>query len=114
MIDITGIVAIISVFTTIIVVAYLFFSSRHKIRMALIQHGQEASIFREDKDSNSALKFGMAAVGVGLGLFAGGLLDSIGMEEGPAYFGMMLIFGGAGLILYYLIVKKKINNDDIV
>jgi predicted MFS family arabinose efflux permease len=112
--DITGIVAIISVFSTIIVVAYLFFSSRHKIRMALIQHGQDASIFKEDKDANSALKFGMVAVGVGLGLFAGGLLDSIGMEEGPAYFGMMLIFGGASLILYYLIVKKKFITDETV
>lgn len=112
--DITGIVAIISVFTTIIVVAYLFFSSRHKIRMALIQHGQQASIFKEDKDANSALKFGMAAVGVGLGLFAGGVLDTIGLEEGPAYIGMMLTFGGAGLILYYLIVKKKSNDDEII
>ncbi len=112
--DITGIVAIVSVFTTIIVVAYLFFSSRHKIRMALIQHGQDASIFREDREANSALKYGMVAVGVGLGLFAGCLLESIGIQEEPAYFGMMLTFGGAGLILYYLIVKKKINNDDIV
>jgi len=112
--DITGVVAIISFFTTVIVVAYLFFSSRHKVRMALIQHGQEASIFKEDKETNSALKYGMMAVGTGLGLFTGGLLESMGMDEGPAYFGMMLIFGGAGLILYYLTVKKKADRDEIV
>lgn len=112
--DITGIVAIISVFSTIIVVAYLFFNSRHKVRMALIQHGQEATIFREDKDANSALKYGMVAVGLGLGLFAGSLLDSIGFQDVSAYFGMMLFFGGASLILYYLIVKKKIITDDTV
>ena len=112
--DITGIVAIVSVFTTIIVVAYLFFNSRHKIRMALIQHGQEASIFKEDKDANSALKYGMVAVGLGLGLFCGCLLATIGMQEEPAYFGMMLTFGGAGLILYYLIVKKKIDTSETV
>lgn len=112
--EFTGVVAIISVFTTIIVIAYLFFSSRHKIRMALIQHGQQATIFKEDKDASSALKFGILAVGLGLGLFAGCLLEKMGMPEEPAYFGMMLTFGGIGLILYYIIVKKNIDHSDII
>lgn len=109
--NIVPVVAIISTFTTIIVVAYLFFSSRHKIRMALIQHGQQATIFREYKDANSALKYGMLAVGLGLGLFAGCILEAMGLKEEPAYFGMMLIFGGIGLIIYYLVTKKDTVNE---
>jgi lipid-A-disaccharide synthase-like uncharacterized protein len=105
--EIIGLVAVTGLFTTLIVIAYLYLSSRHKIRMALIQHGQDAGIFREDKNENSALKFGMMAVGVGMGLFAGSALEKSGIDEVPAYFGMMLILGGIALILYYLFVRKK-------
>ena len=112
--EIIPIVAIISTFTTIIVVAYLFFNSRYKVRMALIQHGQDASIFKEEKNENSALKYGMLAVGVGLGLFSGGILEAVGVKEEPAYFGTMLIFGGASLILYYLTIRKKHRGEEMV
>ena len=113
--EVIGLVAVIGFFTSIIVTAYLFFNSRHKIRMALIQHGQDATIFKEEGgDVNSALKYGMVAMGLGLGLFTGSILNSLGMEEGPAYFGPMLIFGGAGLILFYLVTKKKKGIDEIV
>jgi hypothetical protein len=113
--EVIGLVAVIGFFTSLIVIAYLFFNSRHKQRMALIQHGQDASIFKEDADLNVNLKYGMVAVGVGLGLFAGHFFNRMGMEEGPAYFGMMLILGGAGLILYYaLIARKKKEGDGII
>lgn len=112
--EVIGLVAVIGFFTSVIVIAYLFLNSRHKIRMALIQHGQDATIFREDKDIHSALKYGMVAVGVGAGLFLGGIFNRLGMEEGPAFFGPMLVLGGAGLILYYFMLKKKKGMDEIV
>ncbi|MCB0518402.1 MAG: hypothetical protein H6577_02690 [Lewinellaceae bacterium] len=112
--EIIGLIAVIGFFTTLIVVAYVYLSSRHKIRMALIQHGQDAGIFKEDRNENSALKFGMVAVGVGLGMFAGSALNHSGMDDGPAYFGMMLTLGGAALILYYLFVRKKGPGSDTV
>ncbi len=112
--EIIGLVAVIGFFTTLIVTAYLYLSSRHKIRLALIQHGQDAGIFKEDRNENSALKLGMVAVGVGLGMFAGSALARSGMDEGPAYFGMMLTLGGTALILYYLFVKKRGGGSDIV
>lgn len=110
--EIIGLIAVIGFFTTIIVVAYVFLSSRHKIRMALIQHGQHAGIFKEDQNENSSLKFGMVAVGVGLGMFAGSVLAHSGMDDGPAYFGMMLSLGGAALILYYLLIGRKTRSGE--
>ncbi len=99
--------AITGTFTSITVIAYLYITSRHKIRMALIQHGQRAEIFKENSEANSALKWGMVAVGLGLGLFLGGFMDWVGIGNEATYFGTMLMLGGAGLILYYNITKKK-------
>lgn len=103
-----ALVAVVGAFTSIIVIAYLFFNSRHKERMALIQHGQQASIFRAKKDGASGLKFGLLSLGIGLGLFVGSIVESILNTDSPVpHFGMMLSLGGAGLILYYLIVQRR-------
>ncbi len=106
--QVIGLVAVIGFFTSVIVGVYLFLNSRHKIRMALIQHGQDAGIFKEEKDASSALKYGLVAVGLGAGLFVGTFATKIlGLEEDPTIFGFMLMLGGAGLILYYLIIRMK-------
>lgn len=112
--DLTGLVAVTGFFTTIIVISYLYFSSRHKIRMALIQHGKEASIFKESTNGSSSLKYGMLSVGLGLGLLLGSIIDGFYASDNPVpYFSMMLMLGGAGLILYYVIIRKK-GEDELV
>jgi hypothetical protein len=110
--NVIGLVAVIGVFSSTIVLFYLFFNSRHKIRMALIESGKSAGIFKEARDSYAALKYGMVAVGVGLGLLVGSTLESDTFPAPLPHFSMMLILGGGGLILYYLLVKKKHDNDD--
>ncbi len=84
--------------------------------MALIEHGKDASIFSQGRNTLSALKYGMVAVGIGLGIFLAALIEGANiMEEEPAYFGMMLFMGGMGLLIYYLIVKnRKEDNQDAV
>jgi uncharacterized protein DUF6249 len=110
--DVIGLVAVIGVFTSIIILLYLFFNSRHKTRMALIESGKSAGIFKEESNRFSALKYGMVAVGVGLGLLVGSALESDTFPAPLPHFSMMLILGGGGLILYYLLVKKKQDDDD--
>lgn len=106
--EIIGLVAVVGTFSSIIVIAYLYFSSRHKIRMALIQHGQQANIFSEKSQTSSALKYGMLAVGIGIGIITGSLIEQAFNTESPVpHFSMMLIFGGAGLIAYHLIERKR-------
>lgn len=111
--QVIGLVAVLGVITSVIVIAYLFFNSRHKERMALIQHGQQANIFRAKKNGADGLKFGLLSLGIGLGLFIGSLLEMILQTDSPIpHFGMMLTLGGAGLIVYYLLLQKKESDHD--
>ncbi|MEL6941276.1 MAG: DUF6249 domain-containing protein, partial [Bacteroidota bacterium] len=89
----------------------MFFATRHKQRIALLEHGQEAKVFNSIRTQKDALKFGMLAIGVGIGVLVGYLLEEIGMEEEPAYFSMILIIGGAALIAFYLMDRK--SNDAV-
>ena len=113
--EVIGLVAVIGTFTSVIVIAYLFFSSRHKVRMALIQHGKEASIFKENRESSSALKYGMLMAGLGLGILMGTFIESILNTDSPIpHFSMMLILGGAGLVFYYLVKNRRENHSEVV
>jgi len=110
--DLVGLVAVIGLFTSVIIFLYLFINSRHKIRMALIESGKSAGIFKEEGSRFAALKYGMAAVGIGLGLLLGSALESETFPAPLPHFSMMLILGGGGLILYYFFVKKKEGGGD--
>lgn len=103
--------ALIGTFGTFLTGMYMFFSTRHKERMALIEQGKEANIFYSNKRlfANGALKLGMLAFGVGVGILLGSILAYAGLQEEVAYFSSMLICGGAGLILYYRYTAQKIE-----
>lgn len=107
--EVIGLVAVIGTITATIIFAYLYFNSRHKVRMALIQHGKEASIFNQNSsEGSSSLKYGMLMVGIGLGIITGTILERALDTDSPVpHFSMMLILGGAGLICYYWLTKKK-------
>ena len=100
------IAGIVGTFGSFIIFVYLFFSSRHKQRMALIEAGKDASIFRTRNNPQSTLKYGIVAIMVGIGLFTASVLEGLGMPGVVAYFSMILIFGGAGLVLFYAYFEK--------
>ena len=110
--EITGLVAVIGAFTSLIILIYLFFKSRQNIRMALIESGKSAGIFKEESNRFPALKYGMVSVGVGLGLLLGSAFESDTFPAPLPHFSMMLILGGGGLILYYMFVNKRNSDDD--
>jgi hypothetical protein len=118
MVELVPIFAIVGTFSSIIVFLYLHYNSRHKIRLALIQNNKEATIFNQGGRSGNALgalKYGMVAIGLGLGIFLAALLERGNIMDGePAYFGMMLLMGGFGLLLYYFIAKNKKEESDII
>lgn len=112
--DIALFIPIISVagfYAAIIVWVYMHYTSRHRERMALIESGKDASIFkkpREKRDRSNALKYGLVGVMAGLGLVFGSFLQFAGiMEEEVASFSMLLLFGGLGLIIFYILMNNR-------
>lgn len=103
------IVAVVGFFASIILFVYLFFSSRHKERMALIQSGQDAGIFKKSRsaDVQSVLKYGLVGFMSGVGILMGHLLERTGLPGVVAYFSMILILGSFGLILYYWFFESR-------
>lgn len=104
------------VFSSIFGVFYVFLSTRNKERMALIEKGADASLFATKKNhrSNLTLKFGMLAVGIGIGILIASLLESYTiLDEEVAYPSMIFLFGGLFLIANAMIEKKdKVEDND--
>lgn len=97
-----------AVFASIVLIFYIFFSTRNKERLALIEKGMDASIFKASKKSSPALKYGMFFVGIGIGVIAGNILAVYtSLEPATTFISMILLFGGASLITFHLIETKK-------
>ena len=110
------IVALVSFWGTMAGIAYLFFSTRNRERLALINKGADASIFsiNPNKDTNDALKLGLTAIGVGVGFFLAGVLAQSGIvPHKTAMISMPLVFGGLGLLgyLFYHEAKRGLEKD---
>ncbi|MFK7932463.1 MAG: DUF6249 domain-containing protein [Saprospiraceae bacterium] len=100
--------AIIGNFSCIFLLIYLFFTGRHKQRMALIEHGKNADIFYSSQDSERyrSLKWGIVGVMIGVGLMFSDWVDEW-LGEPLAIVSMTLIWGGMGLIFYYIFITRK-------
>ena len=96
-----------------VIITYLFlhFSTRHKERMSLIEHGRDAGIFNEKRSNRSgsgALKFGLFFVFIGLGVMLGVFLENtFRMPDASGIIPSILICGGSALLLYYKIMRRE-------
>ena len=94
-------------FSSIFGVVYIFLTTRNKERLALIENGADASLFK----SGSAKNFGgviviniaLLAIGIGVGVLIGNVLENGGMDEDIAYPAMVFICGGLGLLVAYFL-----------
>ncbi|MEY2836317.1 MAG: hypothetical protein RLZZ557_1979 [Bacteroidota bacterium] len=105
-------------FGTIFGIVYLFISSRHKERMALIEKGTDASIFYAAKTGKSrylpiiVLNFAVLLTSIGVAIFIGALLSrNFDVDESVAYPGTIFLISGIGM---YIGFKKTIawNRQD--
>ncbi len=111
-----AVIILISICASIFGVFYLHFSTRNKERLALIEKGADATMFRIGKEQAerrsfcnvfNVLKIGLFLIGAGFGVFMGYFVGTLGMHEGASYPSMILIFSGLGLVVYYLITRNK-------
>jgi len=108
-----GIVIVIAIIAGIFGICYMHYTTRNRERLALIEKGADASMFKIGKEDRpgfsgvfNVLKIGMFLIGGGLGVVAGYLLDVAGMDPGASYTSMILVLAGLGLVLYYFIAKR--------
>lgn len=106
----------IALFAATFGIMYMYYTTRHKERLALIEKGADASLFNTGKVktgtsfswSKFSLKTGMLFVGIGLGVIAGAICESASVfaNEETGYISMIFIFGGLSLVLFYILDRK--------
>ncbi len=99
----------IAFFLVVFGIVYLYYSSRNKERLALIEKGAEASIFygpRSERSGKWILKVGILAIGVALGVLVGSALVSAGMDHEVAYPASIFLFAGIALVAAYFLARK--------
>lgn len=88
---------------------YIYFTTRNKERLALIEKGASPELFKSKADQNSGygiFKLGLFFIGIALGILAGYFLTEGGMQEVSAYFSMIFLFGGFALVASFFLQKK--------
>ncbi len=82
---------------------------KRKERMAMIEKGADFSTLRNgNKPGILALKLGLLFIGVAVGLLLGSVIaEMTTLNSESAYFSMIFLFGGIGLVLSHYIEKKE-------
>ncbi|MDX2444814.1 MAG: hypothetical protein QNK30_13530 [Bacteroidales bacterium] len=103
------------IFGAIFGVFYLFFTTRNKERLALIENGADAKLFNTGKKfawRNFSLSAGMFLIGIALGVLIAGILDATTeIHEGVAYPSMIFLFAGISLVIYFFLARKLRNGE---
>ncbi|MGI9544100.1 MAG: DUF6249 domain-containing protein [Cyclobacteriaceae bacterium] len=110
----------ISLFLVIFAICYLHYSTRHKERLALIEKGQDISIFYAKKPSDAPpiwkiliLNIALLLTGIGLGIFlATFLVDIVGMHDDSTYPGSIFLVSGLLLLVGFFQTKKLFSQAD--
>jgi hypothetical protein len=109
-----GEVIVALIFGSIFGVFYLYFTTRNKERLALIEKGADASIFVSG-GRKSHLPFwkvfvptlAMVFIGVGIAIFLGALMvNGLGMDEDIAFPATIFTMAGVGLFVGFTLTKK--------
>ena len=98
------------VFAFLFATIYIFLTIRNKERMALIEKGASAELFKSKPMATQflTLKFGLFFIGVAIGVLLGNILDIYtGLADGASYVSGIFLFGGLGLVAGYLFQAKK-------
>jgi len=106
----------ITLFASIFGIVYMFLTTRHKERIAMIEKGMDVSLLTKKSENSSPINFwvikvGLLMVGVAIGTFIGSLASKGLMGEDEAYPTMILLFGGLALISSYFLEKKLRKAD---
>jgi hypothetical protein len=105
-----GIFVPIGFFLAIFAILYVYWTTRTKERLALIEKGADASIFKTEPSKYALLKWGIFLIGLSVGVITGFALSNV-VNEVVAFFTMIFFFGGIGLIVAYFVTSKLAKKE---
>ncbi|WP_372947012.1 DUF6249 domain-containing protein [Mariniphaga sp.] len=105
-----GIFVPIGFFLAIFAILYVYWTTRTKERLALIEKGADASIFKTEPSKYALLKWGIFLIGLSVGVITGFALANV-VNEVVAFFTMIFFFGGVGLIIAYFVTSKLAKKE---
>jgi hypothetical protein len=104
------IVFFLTFFGTVFGIAYFYYTTRNRERLALIEKNADPSIFKVEPVNilkKFSIKLGMLFMGGGFGVLVGNILTvTTRLEEPVAYLSMIFMFAGAGLVSSYFVARK--------
>lgn len=110
-----GIFAIVFFFSSIMLLIIMYFTTRHKERMALLEYDRDVSVFTKEKQvRRSTLKWGLVLAGAGVGLFLGSVFAEFGLDEDTITAAFLFMGAGAGLLSYYVLSRREEQDGNIL
>ncbi|GAA3598102.1 hypothetical protein Q4Q39_19610 [Flavivirga amylovorans] len=101
------------IFGAIFGVFYLYFSTRNKERLALIEKGVDATIFTKGRNHTAPiwkvliLNLSLLLMGIGLGTLIAAILENYtAIDEEPLYVSCIFLMAGAGLFVGFNMTKN--------
>ncbi|NOX86855.1 MAG: hypothetical protein GXO86_12975 [Chlorobi bacterium] len=93
--------------------AIVYIIVRKKERMALLEKEVDASIWlAPSRPSIQGVRFGLLFIGVAIGILLGAtLVETTSLNEEAAYFSMIFLFGGIGLVITHFIERKEMGKE---
>jgi hypothetical protein len=105
-----GIFVPIGFFLAIFAILYVYWTTRTKERLALIEKGADARIFKTEPSKYALLKWGIFLIGLAIGVITGFALSNV-VNEVVAFFSMIFFFGGVGLIVAHFVTSKLAKKE---
>ncbi|MDN3205763.1 DUF6249 domain-containing protein [Algoriphagus sediminis] len=101
-------------FAALFGILYVYYTTRNRERLALIEKGIDAKIFKSGSQTfgRTILSFSLLAIGIGVGVLMGYLFEAMGVVEEVAYTSCIFIFGGIGFLLSFFAAKKLVPEKD--
>jgi hypothetical protein len=101
------------IFGTLFGIAYLYFTTRNRERMALIEKGVDASELWRKKSTRTSpiwktliLNVSLVVIGIGAGIFVGSIMVAMGVDDDTAYPGSIFLLSGLGLFAGFIMTNR--------
>lgn len=105
----------ICLFLIVFGIAYLHYSTRNKERLALIEKGMDAGIFKQSRETPPVwkvlvLNVALLLMGIGIGVLLGLFIqEALAFYSDALYPGLIFLMAGTGLMTGFFMTKKYVD-----